>query len=210
MWEHRLIWIADAPSWWDAAWTAAVDAVRRHGRTPEDRPDTYLVLPDRPDVGLKLRGEEGEFEIKVRHAARDGWELWEKIPVFDWDDLQVARFAALMQREFPAVEIDTKAKPVDGVKALLTRARVSWKAIETGKRRMQGRAGDLMPAFAPNGVNSEWLAEIVEIAGAGPTARSICFEAMAPDAAVAGALPDSRGARNIGYPEFLAGRELAR
>jgi hypothetical protein len=200
MWEYRLIWTDAAPPWWDAAWTAARDALNRRGRKPEDRPDTYLMLADRPDVGLKLRGQKGEFEVKVRHEARDGWELWEKIPFFAWNDLEAARFAALLQREFPAVPIDTKATPVDGVKALLGGAGVSWREIKTGKLRMQARAGDLVP-LSWSGMDPAWLAEIVEITGAGPKARSICFEAMTPD--VACAVPEARTARNIGYPEFL-------
>jgi hypothetical protein len=183
----------------------AQEALRRHERDAENRPDTYLVLADRPDVGLKLRGKEGEFEVKVRHAARDGWELWEKIPFFAWNDLEAARFATLLQREFPAGSIDTEATPVDGVKALLTNAGVSWREITIDKIRMQARAGDLMPAFASKGVDAAWLAEIVEISGAGPTARSICFETMAPEASVAGSISGAGTARRAGYPEFLIG-----
>jgi hypothetical protein len=203
MWEHRLIWTPAPPSWWSEAWKVAQEALRRHKRDPENRPDTYLVIADRPDVGLKLRGKTGEFEVKVRHDARADWELWEKIPFFDWNDLEAARFAALLQREFPARSIDTKATPVDGVKALLTNAGVSWLEIKIDKVRMQARAGDLVPKFVPKGIDEAWLAEIVEIKGAGPTARSICFEAMAPDAGVAGALPDARAAQHVGYPAFL-------
>src|SRR5262245_22307690 len=136
MWEHRLIWIADPPCWWDTARSTARDTLRQRGRKPEDRPDTYLVLADRPDVGLKLRGAKGEFEVKVRHDARDGWELWEKIPFFAWNDLEAARFAALLQREFQAASIDAKATPVTGVKALLTEAAVPWQEITIEKTRM--------------------------------------------------------------------------
>jgi hypothetical protein len=202
MWEHRLIWTADPPPWWDATWTAAREALRRHGRQPEDRPDTYLVLADRPDVGLKLRGKAGEFEVKVRHDARDNWELWEKIPFFVWNDLEAARLSALLQREFPAAAIDTKATPVEGVKALLGGAGVAWREMKIDKTRMQARAGDILaPLWA--GVDPAWLLELVTIDGAGATARSICFEAMGPNADVARALPDAGAARNIGYPEYL-------
>ena len=201
MWEHRLIWAAGAPSWWDEVWTAAAAALR--GRAPEDRPDTYLVLPDRPDVGLKLRGREGALEMKVRHAARDGWELWEKIPFFAWNDLEAARFAVLLERDLPAAPIDTAVTPAAGVKALLSRAQISWRETTVTKTRMQGRAGDLVPAWAPTGVAPEWLAEIVVFDGAGPTARSICFETMAPEASVARLIPEAGRASCAGYPEFL-------
>jgi hypothetical protein len=205
MWEHRLIWTSDPPSWWDAAWTAARDALIARGRGPEDRPDIYLVLPDRPDVGLKLRGQKGEFEVKVRHAARDGWELWEKIPFFAWNDLEAARFAVLLQCDCPAAAAGATATPVDGVKALLGAAGVSWHDVTISKARMQARAGDLVPAFASGGVDPRWLAELVVFDGAGPTARSICFETMAPEASVAGSIPDAGKARHVGYPEFLIG-----
>lgn len=203
MWEYRLIWTAAAPSWWDATRATAIDALKRHGREPEHRPDTYLVLDDRPDVGLKLRGKKGEFEAKVRHDARDGWELWEKIPFFQWNDLEAARLASLLQREFAFESIDTKATPVDGVKALLTSAGESWREITLDKVRLQARAGDLVPDLATNGIDPAWLAEMAEISGAGPVARSICFETMAPETGVAGAIPDADRARNIGYPEWL-------
>src|SRR3954470_4089103 len=131
MWEQRLIWTAGPPSWWSDTWAAARAALRLHGREPEDRPDTYLVLADRPDVGLKLRGQAGVLEIKVRHAARDGWELWEKTPFFRWNDLEASRLAVLLQHEFPAGPVDPKLAPVDGVKALLTGAGISWREMKT-------------------------------------------------------------------------------
>lgn len=202
MWEYRLIWAAAPPPGWDETWTAATAALQRQSRTPEDRPDTYLVLDDRPDVGLKLRGKEGEFEIKVRHDARDGWELWEKIPFFRWNALEAARFAALMQREFPRSPIDAEATAVDGVKTVLKAAGVPWREIVLNKVRMQARAGDLVPSLLSNGIEPAWLAEIVVIKAGSRTARSICFETMAPEARV-GALPGAGAARNIGYPEFL-------
>lgn len=183
----------------------AREALRRHAREPERRPDTYLVLADRPDIGLKLRGKDGELEVKVRHDVRDGWELWEKIPFFAWNDLEAARFAALLRRECPSGSIDAKAAPVDGVKALLGSVDVSWREITIGKTRMQARAADLAPAFTAKGVEPSWLAEFAVIEGASATARSVCFEAMAPESGVAGALPDARAAKNVGYPEFLIG-----
>jgi hypothetical protein len=202
MWEYRLIWTDAAPPWWDDAWTAAGSALKRQSRKPEDRPDTYLVLDDRPDVGLKLRGKEGEFEIKVRHDVRNGWELWEKIPFFRWNALEGARVAALMQREFPRGPLDAQAKPVDGVKALLEAAGVPWREVVLDKERMQARTGDLVPSLLSKEIEPAWLAEIVLIKAGGRTARSICFETMAPETGV-GALPGAGAARNIGYPEFL-------
>jgi hypothetical protein len=206
MWEHRLIWTATPPSWWDSAWTTALDAVRQHRRQPEDRPDTYLVLSDRPDIGLKLRGQSGEFEVKVRHDAREGWELWEKTPFFAWNDLEAARFAALLRQQFPAGMIDPKAPAVEGAKALLQRAGISLREIVIEKLRAQARAGDLLPSFVSAGVDPAWLAEIVVIKGAGPTARSICFEAMTPKAGLSPVLFGL--AINIGYPEFIIRESL--
>jgi hypothetical protein len=203
MWEYRLIWTEAAPSWWDDAWTAAAAALQRQSRNPEDRPDTYLVLADRPDVGLKLRGKDGEFEVKTRHDARAGWELWEKTPFFGWNALEAARFSVLLQREFPRGAIDAGTTAVDGAKALLTGAGVTWREVTLGKTRMQARADELIPSPASTSIEPSWLAEMVEITGAGPTARSICFETMAPEAGVSDALPSARGAANIGYPAFL-------
>ena len=205
MWEHRLIWTADAPSWWDEVWTAGAAALHRRERAAEDRPDTYLVLPDRPDVGLKLRGLDGELEIKVRHAARDGWELWEKVPFFEWNDFEAARFSVLLERELPAAPIDTRATPVDGVKTLLGAAGIPWREARLDKVRLQARAGDLVPALASDGIDPHWLAELVVFDGAGPTARSICFETMAPEASLADSIPDAGRAICAGYPEFLIG-----
>src|SRR5262245_32945616 len=156
MWEHRLIWTGAAPAWWDGAWATARGALQPHGGQPEGRPDTYLVLADRPDVGLKLRGEGREFEIKVRHAARDGWELWEKTPFFRWNDLEAARLAVLLQREFPPGRVDSHATPVDGVKALLSGAGVAWREMTVGKTRMQARAGDLLPSLALHAMDPVW------------------------------------------------------
>jgi len=201
MWEYRLIWMAAPPPWWDATWTAAAAALRRQSREPEQRPDTYLVLDDRPDVGLKLRGTDGEFEIKVRHDARDGWELWEKTPFFGWNALEAARFAALMQRDVPDGSIDAEASAVDGVMRLLTAAELPWREVVLHKVRMQARADDLVPGLSANGIDPAWLAELVEIAHGSRTARSICFETMAPEARIT--LEGAAGASNMGYPAFL-------
>lgn len=201
MWEHRLIWTSTPPHWWHAAWKAAIESLAHHGRTPEDRPDTYLLLGDRPDAGLKLRGTEGEFEIKVRHDARDGWELWEKTPFFSWSDLEAARLAALLRHRCAADRIDAGATAVAGAKALLESNGIAWKEIRVAKTRMQARAGDLLPGFSSSGVDPDWIAELVHLDAGGAMARSICFETMTPGTV---AVPEARG-RALGYPEFLIG-----
>jgi hypothetical protein len=72
MWEHRLVWVAARPAWWNETWRKGLEVLARQQREPEARPDTYLVLLDRVDVGLKLRGGNAdEFDVKMRHA-RDG------------------------------------------------------------------------------------------------------------------------------------------
>lgn len=202
MWEHRIFWDSAPPSWWSEVWTSARAALQRQHRTPEDRPDTYLVLGDRPDVGLKLRGAQGEFEIKVRHQVRDGWELWEKVPFFAWNDLEAARLAALLRCRPTARHIDARATPVAGATALLDGNGVVWREIRIDKTRMQARAGDLLPALSSRVVDPDWIAEIVQFHTGTAIARSICYEAMIPGA---GALPDSAGGRPAGYPEFLIG-----
>lgn len=199
MWEHRIFWDSASPVWWNDAWSDARAALQRQNRAPEDRPDTYLVLDDRPDVGLKLRGVEGEFEIKVRHDVRDGWELWEKVPFFTWNDLEAARLAALLRRDLPPGRIDARDTPVAGATALLDGINVAWREIRLAKTRMQARAGDLLPAFLSSAVDPDWIAEIVQFDTGDATARSICFEAMTPGART---LPAS-GGRPAGYPEFL-------
>lgn len=83
MWELRLVWFSGKPAWWDETWKKGVESLARQQRKPEPRPDLYLVVPDRVDVGLKLRGgAEGDFDAKVLHARSVGWELWEKIAYF--------------------------------------------------------------------------------------------------------------------------------
>src|SRR5689334_11326717 len=118
MWEYRLIWDSAPPAWWNAAWRAGERALAARGRSPEQRPDTYLVIVDRPDVGLKTRGTAGDFEAKLRHRCEDGWELWEKIPFFRWNDLERTRLSVAMQHDLS----DTSAaqNPVAGVTAALS------------------------------------------------------------------------------------------
>lgn len=202
MWEYRLIWPTAAPSWWDDAWKTAELLFERENRKAEDRPDTYLVLLDRPAVGLKLRGgAEDEFDMKVRHSIKDGWELWEKITFFRWNNVEATRFAAALQRDLPLDAVTSESTPADGVKKLLAAAGINAVVRHVEKRRMQARADELLPkslgTFSPR-----WLAEIVEFRtqNNGPLVRSICLETISPSAA---APLESEGALCLGYPEFL-------
>ena len=204
MWEFRLIWSTNGPRWWDAAWQAGVAALAAHSRMPEERPDTYLVLPDRPDVGLKIRGSGGEFEAKLRHRREDGWELWEKIPFFRWNDLEAARFSAALQQKLPGAPTAAPTA-LDGVKSSLRSASIRARELKVEKKRLQTRAADLSSALGYGAVDSDWLGELVEIHVAGtPVARSICFEAMQNTGGPV-AIADSAKAEMLGYPEFLAG-----
>src|ERR1044072_6970683 len=112
MWEYRLMWPNAAPSWWDDTFETGEVLLQRQNQMAEVGPDTYLVLPDRPDVGLKLRGgAEDEFEMKVRHSLKDGWELWEKIIFFRWNKIEARRFAAALQRDLPMDGVSSESTP---------------------------------------------------------------------------------------------------
>lgn len=201
MWEYRLIWPAAAPSWWDDAWKTAEVLFEREKRKTEGRPDTYLVLRDRPDVGLKLRGgAEDEFDMKVRHSSKDGWELWEKITFFRWNNVEATRFAAALQRDLPLDVVTSESTPADGVKKILAAAGIDRVVRQVEKRRMQARADELLPKSL-GAIPPTWLAELVEFRthNNGPLVRSICLEAMSSSAAPL----ESEGALCLGYPEFL-------
>lgn len=203
MWEYRLIWPTAAPSWWDNAWKTAELLFEREHRKAEGRPDTYLVLRDRPDVGLKLRGgAEDEFDMKVRHSIKDGWELWEKITFFRWNHVEATRFAAALQRDLPLNAVSSESTPADGVKNILAAAGIEGVVRQVEKQRMQARADELLPKFAGT-IPPTWLAELVEFQtqNNGPLVRSICLETISPDAGAAP--PESEGALCLGYPEFL-------
>lgn len=205
MWEYRLIWTAAAPSWWESAWKNGEALFQRESRELEERPDTYLVLKDRGDVGLKLRGgEEAEFDMKVLHHRQDGWELWEKITFFRWNDLEARRFAVILQRDLPLDAVTSASTPAAGVKKLLDAAGIEWLVQLIEKRRMQARADELLPDFRET-MRPQALAELVEFQTQNDahTVRSICLETMSP---AASAPLEPEGALCAGYPEFLIRR----
>ena len=202
MWEYRLIWTSAAPSWWEDAWKTAEVLFQRENRMLEGRPDSYLVLHDRPDVGLKLRGgAEDEFDMKVRHSRKHGWELWEKITFFRWNNVEARRFAAALQRDLP-LDVTSESAPAAGVKRILSAADIEGIVRQVEKRRMQARADELLPKFV-EAIQPSWLAELVEFRtrNNGRLVRSICLETMSPSAGAAPLEPE--GALCVGYPEFL-------
>jgi len=206
MWEYRLIWPTAAPSWWEDALKTGEVLFQRQNRMAEGRPDTYLVLHDRPDVGLKLRGgAEDEFEMKVRHSRKDGWELWEKIIFFRWNNIEARRFAAALQRDLPLDGVTSESTPAAGVKKILAAAGIEGILQKVEKRRMQARADELLPKFV-GATQPTWLAELVEFRtqNNGCMVRSICLETMSPSAGAAPLEPE--GALCVGYPEFLIRR----
>ena len=203
MWEYRLIWTAEAPAWWEHAWKNGEALIQREGRKPEGRPDTYLVLKDRPDVGLKMRGgAEEEFEVKVLHQRKDGWELWEKFTFSRWNDLEAKRFAVTLQRDLPLAAVTSEGTPAAGVKKLLAGAGIDWFVQLIEKRRMQARADELLPDFGEM-IQPSWLAELVEFRtqSDGRPVRSTCLETMSPGPNATPLEPE--GALCAGYPHFL-------
>jgi len=201
MWEYRLMWPNAAPSWWDDTFETGEVLLQRQNQMAEGRPDTYLVLPDRPDVGLKLRGgAEDEFEMKVRHSRKDGWELWEKIIFFRWNKIEARRFAAALQRDLPMDGVSSESTPAMGVKKILAGAGIEATLQRIEKRRMQARADELLPKFA-NATQPLWLAELVEFRTQKNdcVVRSVCLETMSPDAVPL----EAEDALCMGYPEFL-------
>jgi hypothetical protein len=160
------------------------------------------VLRDRPDVGLKLRGgAEDEFDMKVRHSSKDGWELWEKITFFRWNNVEATRFATALQRDLPLDVVTPESTPADGVKKILAAAGIEGVVRQVAKRRMQARADELLPKSVGT-IPPRWLAELVEFRtqNDGPLVRSICLETISPSAATP---VESEGALCLGYPEFL-------
>ncbi len=204
MWEYRLIWPAASPPWWDAAWQRGEAVLRRYGRSLEARPDTYLLIEGRPDVGLKLRGgAEEEFDIKAIHHRDRAWELWEKITFFRWNDLEAKRFAAILQRDLPLDDIAAATTPAQGARILLDAAAIESRLLTVAKRRMQARADELLPQFLGPTFSRSWLVELVEFRaeGADSPVRSICIETMSPLPGGEPLPPD--GGLCAGYPEFL-------
>jgi hypothetical protein len=161
------------------------------------------VLHDRSDVGLKLRGgAEDEFDMKVRHSRKDGWELWEKITFFRWNDLEARRFALALQRDLPLDAVSSESTPAAGVKKILAAGHIEGIVRHVEKRRMQARADELLPKFVET-IQPSWLAELVEFRTRDNSrvVRSICLETMAQSEGRAPLEPE--GALCIGYPEFL-------
>jgi hypothetical protein len=189
MWEYRLIWAVAPPpwpvrqpEWWDPVWSAGEALLDRQGREPEERPDRYLVIDGRPDIGLKLRGgADGALELKVRHQRQHGWELWEKITFFEWNALEARRFAALVKVDPPVDAVASDSTPAAGAKRFLASGPFDSFVTELHKRRMQASAGELVPD----------LGEAID---------PICFEAMSPSER---APVEWRDAVCAGYPEFL-------
>ena len=134
-----------------------------YGRSLEARPDTYLLIEGRPDVGLKLRGgAEEEFDIKAIHHRDRAWELWEKITFFRWNDLEAKRFAAILQRDLPLDDIAAATTPAQGARILLDAAAIESRLLTVAKRRMQARADELLPQFLGPTFSRSWLVELVE------------------------------------------------
>ena len=203
MWEHRLVWTAAKPSWWSAAWAHGLEVLLRQKREPEKRPDTYVVCSDRLDVGLKLRGgDSDEFDVKVLHQRSGPWELWEKVPFFKWNSLEVVRLAALLRVKPPDSGLPEKATPAEGAQAFLTAAGIETLQITVAKTRIQGRAGDLLATVPETAVVSSWLAELAEIEIEGRDAFSVCLESLDPVQGGIEVLP-WEGAVACGYPELL-------
>jgi hypothetical protein len=205
MWEYRLSWRAGKPDWWDEAWKSGAAALRRQGREPEKRPDLYLVLHNRADVGLKLRGGAGgDFDAKVLHARAGGWELWEKVAFFRWNELEAIRFAVLIRERRSADAATASGTPTQGVQAELKNLGIAYLETKVEKTRIQAAAREVFGAVAASLCNSDWLAELVEIRlpGRAEPLLSACVEAMEPirggiePVAVSGALC-------CGYPELL-------
>lgn len=202
MWEYRLIWPLIAPEWWERAWESGEKLLERQGREPEERPDRYLVIDERPDVGLKLRGgAEEELDMKVRHRRQNGWELWEKVTFFRWNALEARRFALLLQQDLALDAVISHATPSAGAKKLLEAAGIPSFVVELEKRRMQARADELVPGLGRT-IQPDWLAELVEfrVEPGAYLVRSVCFETMSPSTSPP---LEARDARCAGYPEFL-------
>lgn len=205
MWEYRLAWTAGKPVWWDEAWKSGTAALRRQDREPEKRPDLYLVLLDRADVGLKLRGgAEGDFDAKVLHARSGGWELWEKVAFFKWNELEAIRFAALLHERRSPDAIAASGTPTLGAQAELENLRIRFEDVKVEKTRIQTSAGAMFGAITASQCSSDWLAELVEIRlpDRGEPLFSVCVETMDPIRG--GTEPFAAGgALCCGYPELL-------
>ncbi len=203
MWEHRLVWAGSRPAWWDETWSAGVEVLARQQRAPEARPDTYLVLLDRPDIGLKLRGGDDEqFDAKMLHARTGGWELWEKLAYFRWDALEAARFAVSVRAAAAPPRVG--ATPTAGAKDVLRAAGLGSVEVRVEKTRIQASASDLLAPVAPPAASTACLAELVAIrlADRRDPLFSLCIETMDPVHSAA-EIVERGGALSCGYPELL-------
>ena len=204
MWEYRRTWPAAPPDWWNDAWRRGLASLVAHGREVEERPDTYVALPDRDDVGVKRRrGEARDVEVKVRHRRSDGWELWEKIAFFRWDELELLRCCALLQLPPPVdLRVAGQPTPAEGTDELLRSLGLHPSVVVVGKKRLQIAARELLPAWPGSSADPGWLAEMAEIAlpGRPRPLYSVCLEAMTP---AGGELIPSPGGLTCGYPELL-------
>jgi hypothetical protein len=199
MWEYRVSWMESPPSWWHLAWANGT----RARLVPEARIDTYWIIDARPDVGIKLRGEQTSLEIKVRYEHHDGWELWEKTIFQTWTPLESVRCAALLQTE-PAFAADA-TDPRQGVQQLLADAGLNWREHPVRKTRLQADARALLKDVASLSIDRNCLAELVEcrVPQRQAPVRSLCFEWAAP-VSITQAGTDSASGLVCGYPELLA------
>ncbi len=205
MWEFRLVWPVEKPNWWDESWTRGVEALDRQRQEPEVRPDLYLVLPDRVDIGLKLRGgAEGDFDAKVLHARSNGWELWEKIAYFRWNSLEATRFGAMVRQKPTSDATPSNLTPTRGVKDLLRNAGLPNLEVRVEKKRIQAAARELLFSLGGQPLSPNWLAELVEIRLPERVEPlfSVCVETMDP---LHGGMDifNAAGALRCGYPELL-------
>jgi hypothetical protein len=205
VWEYRLVWPRKRPSWWGTAWDGALRSAAAEGRSVEERPDTYLVLPGRVDAGLKLRGgQENDFDLKVLHDRVGGWELWEKCAWFRWNHLEVLRLAAMLQVPAPAPVPAQDVTPGKGAEAFLEAAGLQPRRVTVRKKRIQGPVAALLPDVRSTCADPDWLAELVEmkLQDRRATVFSLCLEAMQPLRGGIAPVPGDGGLQ-CGYPEIL-------
>lgn len=205
MWECRLIWLSGRPRWWDDAWRHGTAIVAHGHRAIEERPDLYLCVPDRPDVGLKVRGGgQGDVEVKVLHEQTSGWQLWEKTVFLRWNDLEAVRLATILKLRVPPDGARPDERPIGGARALLQSAGATLTELTVGKKRMQGSAGELLAMIPGQAAHPADLAELVEIQlpNRDEPLFSVCVETMDPRRSPAQSIP-ATGAVYCSYPELL-------
>jgi hypothetical protein len=166
-----------------------------------------MCVPDRPDVGLKIRGGRSQadvdvVEIKVLHEQSAGWQLWEKTVFLRWNDLEAARLAAVLRVRVPPVGSDPGEHALIGARTLLESAGLVATELTVGKKRMQASAGQLLAAIPGQPAHPADLAELVEIQlpGRDEPLFSVCVETMDPGRSGTMSAP---GALCCSYPELL-------